>query len=168
MPSNHLILCCSLLFLLSIFLSIRVFSNESALLSGDQSIGTSASVLPINIQGWLPLGLTGLISSLSKGLSRVFSSTTVLLVHISDVTFSERLPWSPCIRRLLTKIPLVIPLYLITILIILRDFITTSTHLYMYLFSCFIITILLWEKEPLNHVSTASRPVSIWKRVDGD
>ena len=37
----------------------------------------SASVLPMNIQGWLPLGLTGLISLLSKGLSRVFSSTTI-------------------------------------------------------------------------------------------
>ena len=47
--------------------------------SGDQSIGasTSASVLPMNIQDWFPLGLTSLISLLSKGLSRVFSSTTV-------------------------------------------------------------------------------------------
>ena len=46
---------------------------------GGQSIGasTSASVLPMNIQGWFPLGLTGLISLLSKGLSRVFSSTIV-------------------------------------------------------------------------------------------
>ena len=47
--------------------------------SGGQSIGAlaSVSVLPINIQGWFPLGLTCLISLLSKGLSRVFSSTTV-------------------------------------------------------------------------------------------
>ena len=47
--------------------------------SGGQSMGasTSASVLPLNIQGWFPLGLTGLISLLSKGLSRVYSSTTV-------------------------------------------------------------------------------------------
>ena len=44
-----------------------------------QTIGASAStlVLPMNIQGWFPLGLTSLISLLSKGLSRVFSSTTV-------------------------------------------------------------------------------------------
>ena len=44
--------------------------------SGGQSIGasTSASVLPMNIQGWFPLGLTNLISLLSKGLSRIFSS----------------------------------------------------------------------------------------------
>ena len=47
--------------------------------SDGQSIGASASasVLPMNIQGWWPLGLTGLISLLSKGLLRVFSSTTV-------------------------------------------------------------------------------------------
>ena len=47
--------------------------------SGGQSTGVSASapVLPMNIQGWFSLGLTGLISLLSKGLSRVFSSTTV-------------------------------------------------------------------------------------------
>ena len=44
--------------------------------SNDQSIGASASVLPMNIQGWFPLGLTALISLLSKRLSRVFSSTT--------------------------------------------------------------------------------------------
>ena len=47
--------------------------------SGGQSIGASASaaVLPMNIHNWFPLGLTGLISLLPKGLSRVFSSTTV-------------------------------------------------------------------------------------------
>ena len=47
--------------------------------SGGQSTGASASasVLPMNIQGWFPLGLTGLISLRSKGLSRVFSNTTV-------------------------------------------------------------------------------------------
>ena len=45
--------------------------------SGGQSIGASASVLAMNIQGWFPLGLTGLISLLSKGLSRIMSSTMV-------------------------------------------------------------------------------------------
>ena len=47
--------------------------------SGGQSIGVSAlaSVLPMNIQDWFPLGLTGLISFQSKGLSRIFSNTTV-------------------------------------------------------------------------------------------
>ena len=47
--------------------------------SGGQAIGASASasILPMNIQGWFSLGLTGLISLQSKGLSRVFSNTTV-------------------------------------------------------------------------------------------
>ena len=55
------------------FLMSRLFA------SGGQSIGTSASasVLIMNIQDWFPLGFTGLISLLSKGLSRVFSNTTV-------------------------------------------------------------------------------------------
>ena len=44
---------------------------------GGQSSGASASVLPMNIQGWFPLWLTGLISLQSRGLSRVFSNTTV-------------------------------------------------------------------------------------------
>ena len=77
MPFNHLILCRPLL-LSSIFLSIRVFSNESALCIGDQSIGDSASalVLPMSIQDWFALGFSGLISLLSKGFSRVFFNTT--------------------------------------------------------------------------------------------
>ena len=77
MPSNHLVLRPRLLLLPSIFPSIRVFSNESLFTSGIQSTWASASVLPINIQGWFPLGWTGWISLQSKGLSRVISSTTV-------------------------------------------------------------------------------------------
>ena len=80
MPSNYHILCHLLLLLPSVFPSIRVFSNESVLRirwPKYWSFPTSTSVLPMNIQGWFPLGLTGLISLLSKGLSRVFSSTTV-------------------------------------------------------------------------------------------
>ena len=73
-PSNHLILCCPLLLLPSIFPSIRVSSNESA-----SNIGVSAlvSVLTMNTQDWSPLGWTSWISLQSKGLSRVFSNTTV-------------------------------------------------------------------------------------------
>ena len=79
MPSNHLILCRSLLLLPPIPPSIRVFSNESTLPWGGQSIGVSAlaSVLPMNTQDWSPLGWTGWISLQSKGPSRVFSNTTV-------------------------------------------------------------------------------------------
>jgi len=53
------------------------FPMSWLLTSGGQSIGASASALPMNTQVWFPLGLTGLISLLSKGLSRVFSSTTI-------------------------------------------------------------------------------------------
>ena len=55
------------------------FPRSQFFASGGQSIGVSASasVLPINIQNWFPLGLTGFISLQSKGLSRVFSNTTV-------------------------------------------------------------------------------------------
>ena len=79
MPSSHLILCRPLLLLPSIFPSIRVFFNELALRLGGQSIGVSAStsVLPMNIQGLLPLEWTGLISLQSKGFSRVSSNNTV-------------------------------------------------------------------------------------------
>ena len=68
-PSKDLILCHPLL-LPSIFPSTKIFTSLV------QSIGASASVLTMNIQGWFPLGLTCLLSLLSKGLSRVFSSTT--------------------------------------------------------------------------------------------
>ena len=63
----------------SIFPSIRIFPNESTLHISGQGIGVSvsASVLLMKIQDWFPLGLTGLIFLLYKGLSRVFSNTTV-------------------------------------------------------------------------------------------
>ena len=77
MLSNHLIIWHPLFLLPSIFPTIRVFSSESFLhISWPKPPGASASVLSMNIQGWFPLGLTCLISLLSKGLSRVFSSTT--------------------------------------------------------------------------------------------
>ena len=68
MPYNHLILCRPLLLLSSIFPSIRVFSNELALCIKWSKYSVSASVLPMNIQDWFPLGLTGLFSLQSKGL----------------------------------------------------------------------------------------------------
>ena len=98
MPSNHLIHCYPLLFMPSIFPSIQDFSNELALPIRWPKYWVSAatSVLPMNIQGWYPLGLTGLISLLPKGLSRIFSSTTFrkhqpslwfILDHWEDFSF---------------------------------------------------------------------------------
>ena len=79
MPSNHLILCHPLLPSPSILPSSRVFPMSQLFASGGQSIGASASasVPSMNIQDWFPLGWTGSIASQSKGLSRVFSNTTV-------------------------------------------------------------------------------------------
>ena len=80
MPSNYLILCHPLLPLPSIFFpASESFPMSQFFAAGGQSIRVSAStsVLPKNIQAWLPLGWTGLISLQSKGLSRVFSNTTV-------------------------------------------------------------------------------------------
>ena len=73
MLPDYLILCCPLLLFLLSFPVSWLFT------SAGQSIRTSDSVwvLPMNIQGWFPLRSTGLISLKSKGLSRVFSSTTI-------------------------------------------------------------------------------------------
>ena len=61
------------------FLASGSFQMSQFFASGGQSIGVlaSASILPMNIQEWFPLGLTGWVSLQSKGLSRVFSNTTV-------------------------------------------------------------------------------------------
>ena len=79
MPSNCLIICHPLLLLSSIFPSIRVFANELVLhIRWPKYWSFSFSISPsMNIQDWFPLGLTGLVSLQSNGLSRVFSSTTV-------------------------------------------------------------------------------------------
>ena len=95
MLSNHLILCCPLLLLPSVFPSIsvlafpslgvlvfpsiRVFSNESAFcIRWPKYWSFRFSISPPNeYSGWFPLGLIGLISLLSKGLSGVFSNTSL-------------------------------------------------------------------------------------------
>ena len=79
MPSYHLILCHLLLLLPSVFPSIRVFSNELAVLIRWPNYWSfSFNIGPSNVySGLISLGLTGLISLLSKGLSKVLFNTTV-------------------------------------------------------------------------------------------
>ena len=79
MPSNHLILCRPILLLPSIPPSIRVFPMCQFLARGGQNPGVSAlaSFFPKKSQGWSPSEWTGWISLQSKGLSRLFSNTTV-------------------------------------------------------------------------------------------
>ena len=97
--SDHLILCCLLFRPPSTFTCIRVFSNELVLHIRWPNIGVSASasVLPMNIQDWFPLGWTVWISLLSRGLSRVFSNTTAHLYYphmgFSPPSTQETLPF---------------------------------------------------------------------------
>ena len=83
--SSSVILFCLLFFPVS-----GSFPMSQFFTSGGRSVGasTSASVLPMNIQGWCPLGLTDLISLLSKGLSRVFSNITVQKHQFFDAQVS--------------------------------------------------------------------------------
>ena len=97
MLSNHLILCHHLLLLPSIFPSIRSFPMSQLFASHGQSIGAlaSATILPMSIQGCCPLGLTGLISLQSKGLSQFMDVVYVELNswQSSVVFFSNSFPF---------------------------------------------------------------------------
>ena len=86
------------------------FQMSQFFTSGGQSTGVSdsASVLPVNIQDWSPLGWTGLISLQSKGLSRVFSNTTVQKHQFSS-RVSSIVAHSPPCHRFITG------LYLLTV-----------------------------------------------------
>ena len=92
MPSSHLILCRPLFLLSPIPPSIRVFSNESLFAWGGQSTGASAlaSFLPKKSQGCSPSEWTSWISLQSKGLSRVFSNTTVQKHQFFGTQFSSQ------------------------------------------------------------------------------
>ena len=93
MPSNHLILCCPLFLSLSIFPSIRVFSIESVLcIRWPKYWSFSFSISPSNEH---PLGWTGWISLKTKGLSRVFSNTTVQKHQFFGAFFIVQLSY-PC------------------------------------------------------------------------
>ena len=89
MTSNDFILCHPLLLLPSIFPASESFPVSQFFSSGSQSIAalTSASVLPMNIQDWFPLGLTGLISLKSKGLWRVFPTPQFKNINSSVLSF---------------------------------------------------------------------------------
>jgi len=92
MPFNHLILCrppfssC-----LQFFPASGTFPRSQFFASDGQSIGVpaSASVLPVNIQDWFPLGWTGWISLLSKRLSTVFFNTTLHISFLYSLTLAS-------------------------------------------------------------------------------
>ena len=95
MSSSQLILCLPFSSCPKSFPASGFFPMNQLFSPGGQSIGVSASVLPMNIQGWFPLGLTGWISLLSKGLSSLLqhhsSKASILqcsvffMVQLSDL-----------------------------------------------------------------------------------
>ena len=89
MPSNHLVLCCPFSSCLQSFPASEYFPMHQLFALGGQRIGPSASIFPMNIQHWFPLGWTGLISLQSKGLSWVFSNTTVPFLESFTELFIE-------------------------------------------------------------------------------
>ena len=93
-------------FCLQSFAASGSFPMSWIFASSGQSIGASASVLPMNIQGWFPIGLTGLTSILSKESSRVFSSTTVCkhqffstLTSIHDYWKNHSFDYTDCCQQ---------------------------------------------------------------------
>ena len=86
MPSIHLVFCLPLSSCLQTFPGSGSFLISRLFTSGGESIRVSASVIPMYIQGCFPLGLTGLISLQSKGLSRIFSNSTAQK-HMERVTY---------------------------------------------------------------------------------
>ena len=86
MPSNYLILSCSLHLLPSIFPSIRVFSNESVLCQSI-AVSASASVFSMNIQDWFPLGLTGWLPCSSRDSQESFPAPQFEGISSSALSF---------------------------------------------------------------------------------
>ena len=128
MPSNHLIPSCPLLLPPSIFPSIRVFSSQF-FASGGQSIrvSASASVLPMNIQDWFPLGLTGWVFLQSKGLSSLLqhhNSKSSILWHSAFLIFQLSHPYMTTVK---------------TIALTRWTFVSKVTYL------CFLISCLGWS-----------------------
>ena len=138
-PSNHLILCRPLLLPPSIFPSIRVFSNESALrIRWPKYWSFSFSIfLPKNIQDLFPLGWTGLISLQSKGLSRAFSNTTIkasILWHSAFFIVQLSHPYMTSGK---------------TIALTRRTFVGKVMSLLFNMLSRMVIAFLPWSKHPL-------------------
>ena len=124
------------------------FEMSQFLASGGQSVGVSASasVLPVNIQEWFPLGWTGWISLQSKGLSRVFSNTTVqkhqfFCAQLSSLSNSHIHTWLLEKPKLWLDGPLLLKLQSYSLLIIeFEDF----DNIFMCLFSVLHLLILVF------------------------
>ena len=140
MLSNHLFLCCLLLLLPS----SGSFPMSWLFISGGQSMGASASIFPVNIQDWFPLGLAGLISLLCKGLSSVF------LQHHSS---KASILWCSAFFMVQLSHP-----YMTTgktIVLIVRSFVSKVMSLLFVTLSSFVIACLPGT-ECLNFMATVT------------
>ena len=131
MSFNHLFCCCLLLLLPSMFPSIRVFPMSRLFPLGGRSIGASASVsvLPINIQDWFPLGLTGLISLLKQKKKKL--SIKKNFETLENFRKVERiLQWIPTYpSHMFTNVILPYLLYMYTSIYLFFPFIYLLNHL---------------------------------------
>ena len=139
--------------------------------SGDRSIGASASVLPMNIQGWFPLGLTGLISLQSKGLSRVFSSTTtpkhqfLALTYLYGSTLTSIHDYQKIVALTIWTFGKVLSLFFNTLSRFATAFLRRSKHfLISWLQS--LSTVILEHKE-IKSVTASTFSLSICHEVIG-
>ena len=130
--------------------------------SGGQSIGVSASasVLPMNIQDWFPLGWTGCISLQSKGLSSVFSDTTLQKHQSSALNFFFFLTLHNCISFAKYQNESALNFFIVqlshpymttgkTIALTRWTFVCKVTSLFFNMLSKLVITFLLRSKHPL-------------------
>ena len=142
MLSNHFILCHPFLLLPAAFPRIRVFSIESDLHIRWLKFWASASAyaLPVNIEGWFPLVLTGLIYLLGKGLWRIFSNTTVQKHHFFSAQPSL---WSNSHTHTW-----------------LHLFLKSSASIRSILFLSFIVPIFAWNFEDVTESLCLSPPNS--------
>ena len=141
------------------FLSSESFPMSQLFTSGGQSIGASAAALPMNIQGWFPLGLIGLISFLSKGLSWVFSSITVWKHQFFSTQPSL---WSNSHILYMTAVK--------TMTLTIRTFVSKVMSLLFNMLSRFVIAFLPRSKRllisRLQALSTALQQFVNWELPD--
>ena len=123
------------------------FPTSRLFASGGQRIGASASVLPMNIQGWFPLGLTGLISLQPKRPLRVFSSTTIQNHQLFGAQSSL---WSSSHIRiwLLKKI----------VALTIGNFVSKVMTLFFNALSGFVIAFLSRSKQELIYLYVQWKP----------
>ena len=168
MPSSHLIPWCPLLLLPSIFPRIRTFSMSQLFATSDQNTGASASasVLPLSIQGWFPLRLTGLVSVLFKGLLHSLKVSILgILASLQSSSHNRMWPredhsldYTDFVSRVMSL--LFNTLYRFVITFLLRS-------------KCFLISWLQWppavisEPKKRNSVSTSTLSPSICHAVMG-